>query len=91
MSKEAIILGSKGIETSTANMDLIQNIATQESWTVAVATSMEFFAIDDIEISVNGRTSFILKAGDEIEERNDIIKSLVIITDGARYRYYAKF
>lgn len=92
--KKAVILGSKGdngIETSVANMDLMADIAVQEGWSTAVCTSLEFYAIDDIEISINGRTSFILKAGDEIEERNDLIDSLVIVSDGMRYRYYAKF
>ena len=106
MAKQAIILGSQGVETSEADMDIIelimaqedgnsgilQTIMTTKGWiTTAVAKNFEFYAVDDIEISINGRTSFILKAGDEIEESEDLISSFVIITDGAKYRYYAKF
>jgi len=94
MARAAIILGSNGasgVETSTANMDLMKAIAVKEGWSQAVSKSFEFYAIDDIEVSINHRSSFTLKAGDEIEESEDYINSFIIITDGAKYRYYAKF
>ena len=94
MSRRAIILGSKGvngIETSVANTDLMKVIANREGWTITACRSLEFYAVDDIEISINGRESFILKAGDEIEESQDYVDSLIIKSDGARYRYYIKF
>ena len=91
MGKQAIILGSNGVETAVSGTDIIAAILTQENWSVGVTRSFEFFAVDDIEVSVNGRSKFTLKAGDEIEEKEDAVSSFIVLTNGARYRYYAKF
>lgn len=94
----AVILGSKGtdgIETSVSGTDLIKKMINSLGWQSSgydyPTKTFEFFAVDNIEVSVNGNPSFILRAGDSIEERDDEIKSFVLLTDGAQYRYSAKF
>ena len=95
MSKRAIIVGSNGIETSVANRDLVQVMIDKLGWNVdrerVNTKSFEFYAVDDMEISINGYPRFTLNAGDAIEESEKYINSFVLITDGAKYRYYAKF
>lgn len=88
----ATLQGSNGIETSVVNTDIIQVILDRLGWTQYInyeTKKFEFYALDNIEISVNNLPSFVLMAGDEIEETSGIF-SFVLLTNGARYRYYAK-
>ena len=92
MGKLVKALGSNGWKTVTVATDIIARTATEEGWSQTIPTRyFEFYAKDDVEVSVNGATSFTLLAGDEWTETEDYIESFEVITTNANYRYLAKF
>ena len=91
MARGAKPLGSEGWVTKALNTDIITEMTLGEGWSNIPAKSIVVIAKDDIVISVNGLTQFELLAGDKYEETEDLISSLIILTDSAEFRYLAKF
>lgn len=89
--RQNIYHGSPTWETSVANRDLIKDFTppTSNSISTTIAWKFEFYAKDDITISINGSDPIFLASEDEMIEEGSIW-SFVLLDSGKTFRYIAR-
>jgi len=80
--------GSSAMVASVLNKDIVADFVEAQGWS-AGSCRMEFFAEDDILLSINGSDPILFKGGDELQE--DEIWSLILKEATKDYRFFAKY
>ena len=78
--------GTNAITESVENKDLISDFLETKGFTYGEC-KIEFYAKEDILVSINDSTDILLETGTEIEE--DQIWSFKLREDGKNYLFYA--
>ena len=80
--------GTSAVTVSVEDKDLIADFLSVKGWGYGEC-KMEFYAKEDILVSINGSTDILLETGSEIEE--DGIWSFKLREDGKNYLFYAVY
>ena len=87
-------LGSKQVETSTLNQEVIPSPPAEKKWTTGYSLyRFEFLNMDDCRILVNGETELFRLAGQgfKMDEIDKEIKSFIVVTPNVRFMWNGNF
>ena len=87
-------LGSKQIETSTSNHEIIPSPPAEKKWTTGYSLyRFEFLNFDEATVLVNGETELFRLAGQgfKMYEIDKEIKSFIVVTPNVRFMWNGNF